>query len=412
MKTSALVLFAASLLAASPGYAADKDSWSTIQRGLYLTHAGDCAACHTVDASKPFAGDYSLKTPFGVIYSANLTPDAETGLGKWTDDDFYHAMTMGRDKDGTRLYPAFPYTHFTIISREDSDDIFAYLKSLKPIRQHVREPDFIWPLTWRFLMRGWNMINFEPHAFSPDSGKSAEWNRGKYLVEGLEHCAMCHSPKNITGAEKDGGQRFTGGAVEGWWAPSLTGDRRDGIGDWTKDQLIAYLKYGRNEKSAAIGPMTDVIEHSTRYLHDDDLSAIATYVKGFSTRADRPDDDSNTSAKDQLESEVGAQIYAAQCSACHAPEGAGVPTMFAPLKGSSLVQSANPRSMLRLILDGGRAAVSDKYPTPHAMPAFDWKFTDAQIAAVATYVRNSFGNRASAVSADDVADLRGDLSKN
>jgi mono/diheme cytochrome c family protein len=176
---------------------AGEDSWATIQKGLYLARAGDCAACHTADPAKPMAGDYSLETPFGTIYTANLTPDPETGIGKWNADDFYKAMTKGMEPDGRRLYPAFPYTHFTILKREDSDALFAYLKTLKPINQRIQPPKFTWPLNWRFLLRGWNLVNFKPHPFQPDPEKSAVWNRGKYIVEGLGHCAMCHSPKNM-----------------------------------------------------------------------------------------------------------------------------------------------------------------------------------------------------------------------
>jgi len=382
------------------GALAQDNEWNTIQRGLYLARAGDCTACHTADPKKPFAGNYSLGTPFGTIYTANLTPDLETGIGTWTEDDFYRAMTKGRDKEGNRLYPAFPYTHFTIVTREDSNAIFAYLKTLEPVSQRVQDPQFMWPLNWRFLMWGWNLLNFEPRGFSPDPQKSEEWNRGKYLVEGLGHCAMCHSPKTMLGAVEEGEESFTGGDVEGWWAPSLTGNTRDGIGSWTKQQLVDFLKYGRNEKSAAFGPMADVIEHSTRHLLLEDLAAVATYIK------DLPAREENGETVEVPAQSVGAEIYAAQCSACHAPGGEGVPTMFGPLKGSALVQSENPTTVIRLILEGAKTAVSDKYPTPHAMPSFAWKLNDAEVAAVATYVRNSFGNRAPPVSAEDVAEIR------
>lgn len=383
---------------------AGEDSWATIQKGLYLARAGDCAACHTADPAKPMAGDYSLETPFGTIYTANLTPDPETGIGKWNADDFYKAMTKGMEPDGRRLYPAFPYTHFTILKREDSDALFAYLKTLDPINQRIQPPKFAWPLTWRFVMRGWNLVNFDPHPFQPDPQKSAVWNRGKYLVEGLGHCAMCHSPKNVLGAEKQD-NRFSGGEVEGWWAPSLSGDKRDGIGDWTKDDLVSFLKYGRNERSAAFGPMSDVIEDSTRYLNDQDLEAIATYVKEIPARGDDAPAKLSDEESKQAQS-VGGEIYAAQCSACHAPDGAGVPTMFAPLKGSSLAQSRNPKTVIRAVLEGVRSAPTDKYPTPHSMPSFAPKLTDGEIAAVVNYVRNSFGNQAAAVSESDVHDVR------
>lgn len=383
---------------------AGENSWATIKKGLYLARAGDCAACHTADPAKPMAGDYSLETPFGTIYTANLTPDPETGIGKWNANEFYEAMTKGVEPDGRRLYPAFPYTHFTILKREDSDALFAYLKTLKPINQRIQPPKFAWPLNWRFLLRGWNLVNFKPHPFQPDSEKSSVWNRGKYLVEGLGHCAMCHSPKNVLGAEKQD-NRFSGGEVEGWWAPSLSSDKRDGIGNWTKDDLVSFLKYGRNEKSAAFGPMSDVIEDSTRYLNDQDLEAIATYVKGIPARGDEAPAKLSDDQSKQAQS-VGKEIYAAQCSACHAPGGAGVPTMFAPLKGSSLAQSRNPKTVIRAVLEGVRSAPTDKYPTPHSMPSFAPKLTDGEIAAVVNYVRNSFGNQAAAVSESDVHGVR------
>lgn len=389
--------------ATSPAFAG-QDNWTTIQRGLYLAHAGDCAACHTTDRAKPMAGNYALQTPFGTIYTANLTPDKESGIGKWNADDFYKAMTKGLEPDGSRLYPAFPYTHFTILKREDSDALFAYLKTLKPVSQRIQPPEFTWPLNWRFVMRGWNLVNFDPHPFQPDPGKSDLWNRGKYLVKGLGHCGMCHSPKNVLGAEEQS-NRFSGGEVEGWWAPSLSGDKRDGIGDWSKDDLVGFLKYGRNDKSAAFGPMSDVIEHSTQYLKDRDLDAIATYVKDIPARGDDEPAKLSDNQNKQAQS-VGGEIYAAQCSACHAPDGSGVPTMFAPLKGSSLAQSKNPKTVIRAVLEGVRSAPTDKYPTPHSMPSFAPKLTDGEIAAVVNYVRNSFGNRAVGVSAGEVHDIR------
>lgn len=381
----------------------DENDWTVIRRGLYLTQAGDCAACHTAPNGEAFAGGYTLPTPFGTIYSANITPDQQTGLGSWTPDDFYRAMHEGRSKDGTRLYPAFPYTHYTMVTREDTDAIFAYLKTLKPVHNLVPPPKFPWPLDWRFVLSGWNLINFEPHAFQPTAGKSAAYNRGKYLVEGLAHCSMCHSPKNVLGAEEDGDDRFTGGSAEGWWAPSLTGNDRDGIGGWSKQELVDYLKYGRNDRSAAFGPMAEVVRISTQHLNDADLDAIATYFKEMPSSKSDGAGDKNLSEKAM---DTGALVYAAQCSACHGPDGKGVPGMFGPLKGSSLAQGSNPATMVKLILDGARAVPTDKFPTPQSMPAFGWKLTDDEVAAVATYVRNSFGNAAPAVSTDAVASVR------
>lgn len=400
---SATTLVTSLTLLAPAANGADKNDWTMRQKGYYLTRAGDCAACHTVEEDKPMAGNYALPTPFGTIYSANLTPDDETGLGKWTEEDFFRAMNQGISRDGSRLYPAFPYTHFTYVTREDSDAIFAYLDTLEPIRQEVREPEFPWPLTWRASMIGWNMLNFEDRVFEPDPERSEEWNRGKYLVEGLAHCGMCHSPKNIIGAEKEGDKRFTGGFAEGWWAPSLTGSTRDGIGDWEKEELVEFLRHGRNDRTAAFGPMTDVIEKSTSQLTESDVSAIAEYIKSLPPHESPPVEPLK---EDQEPMALGQMIYETQCSACHAPGGDGVPGQFAPLRGSSLVHSADPTTLVRAVLEGVKAVPTERYPTPQAMPAFNWKLSDEEVAAVLTYVRNSFGNAASDVSADFVADIR------
>ena len=206
---------------AGPALAQDSNTWSTLQRGLYLTRIGDCAACHTVDEDAPFAGGLGLPTPFGTIYAANLTPEAETGLGGWSADDFYTAMTEGKRPDGTRLYPAFPYTHFTHVTRDDSNAIYTYLQNIEPVRNRVPEADIPFPLDQRTAMRGWNMLFFEEGQLEPVADKSDAWNRGRYLAEGLGHCSACHSPRNVLGAEKEGAQSYTGGVIEGWFAPSL-----------------------------------------------------------------------------------------------------------------------------------------------------------------------------------------------
>lgn len=386
-----------------PAAAQDND-WTEIQRGLYLTRAGDCAACHSVVGQAPFSGGYALATPFGTIYSANLTPDADTGLGRWSEADFYRAMNEGLSKDGSRLYPAFPYTHFTYATRDDVDAIFAYLNTLDPVRNRVPEPELVWPLGWRFLMNGWNLINFEDAAFEPEADRSEAYNRGKYLVEGLMHCGMCHSPKNVIGAEKAGDSRFTGGLAEGWLAPPLTSGTREGIGDWTQEDLVAFLKHGRNERSIAFGPMADVVRHSTQYMHDADLEAVATYIKALPGADDG--ERGEAAPMDAETRKLGELVYATQCSACHAPDGAGIPNMLPSLENSSFVQADDPHSVVKLILEGAKGVATDRFPTPHKMPSFAWKLTDEEVAAVATYVRNSFGNEAPAVSAGDVAGYR------
>ncbi|MBW3096874.1 c-type cytochrome [Pseudohoeflea coraliihabitans] len=408
IRIAGLVALSACLFAAAthPALAQGTNDWSELQRGLYLSRVGDCAACHTADPEKPMAGKYALDTPFGTIWTANLTPDEETGLGEWSADDFWRAMNEGIRRDGAHLYPAFPYTHFTLISRADSDAIYAYLQSLEPISQDVMEPDFPFPLNIRFVLNGWNLINFEDRSFTPDPERSAAWNRGYYIAEGLGHCSMCHSPKNFTGAVKDGDAAYSGGMAEGWLAPALRpGSGGPGLSDWSKDDLMAFLRHGRNSRTAAFGPMAEVIDKSTRHLTDSDLDALATYILDLPESGEAPAD-SEAIDTDDPAMQTGALVYATQCSACHGPDGEGIPGQFARLKGSSLTQSSDPTTVVRLVLEGVRSVPTEKYPTPHAMPAFDWKLNDAEVAAVATYVRNAFGNSAPAVTADAVAEIR------
>jgi mono/diheme cytochrome c family protein len=391
---------------AGPALAQDSNTWSTLQRGLYLTRIGDCAACHTVDEDAPFAGGLGLPTPFGTIYAANLTPEAETGLGGWSADDFYTAMTEGKRPDGTRLYPAFPYTHFTHVTRDDSNAIYTYLQNIEPVRNRVPEADIPFPLDQRTAMRGWNMLFFEEGKLEPVADKSDAWNRGRYLAEGLGHCSACHSPRNVLGAEKEGAQSYTGGVIEGWFAPSLReSDGGDGIGDWSDDQLAEFLRHGRNDRTAAFGPMAEVVEKSTRHLTDADLEALVTYVQDLPFE-DAGDTAPEPVAEDDPAMQTGSEIYATQCAACHGMEGEGVTGQFGAIAGSSLAQSENPLTVVRMILEGAKAVPTDRYPTPHAMPAFGWKLTDEEVADVATYVRNAFGNAAPAVGADEVADVR------
>ncbi|MEQ8700102.1 MAG: c-type cytochrome [Bauldia litoralis] len=400
------LLVAVMLLPPLQAAAQGANTQAAIDRGLYLTRVGDCAACHTVAADKPYAGDFELPTPFGNIYTSNLTPDVETGIGHWTQDDFYRALTEGVRPDGERLYPAFPYTHFNIVTRADSDAIFAYLRTLEPVRQVVRAPDFIWPLSDRTAVRAWNFLNFdddETLAARPE--KSPEWRRGRYLVEGLAHCSSCHSPRDITGAELEGEDSYTGGLAEGWYAPSLrAGNGGEGIGAWTAEDLGEFLKHGRNRHSAAFGPMAEVVAKSTRYLSENDLAAVVAYLKDLPDEPE-PEPRPDPLAADDPQMASGELIYQTQCAACHGMDGEGVPGLFGALKGSALAHSADPTTLVRLIVEGVRSVPTDKYPTPHAMPPFGWKLSGENVADVATYVRNAFGNAAPAVSLDDVDDI-------
>ena len=375
--------------------------FSQEQRGRYLVDAGDCAACHTAERGQPFAGGRPVETPFGTIYSPNITPDPETGIGAWTSDQFYRALHEGVAADGTHLYPAFPYPWFTNVTREDSDAIRAYLRTLPAVKSRRPPNTLPWPLSESVSMLGWNELFFKPGTFQPDKTKSAEWNRGAYLVQGLGHCGACHSPKNILGATQNG-QRYRGGVLSHWYAPDLTEDAAEGLKDWSMDDITQFLKTGHNERTSAYGPMAEVISVSTSKLTDSDLHAIATYIKSLPGTSDKPT--AQTPGKNVMD--AGAAIYADQCSACHMKEGEGVKGVFPALKGDSVVQSTPPTTVVRLILNGGHGAWTTSNPNAKSMPSFGWKLSDNQIASVATFVRNSWGNSAPVVTSGEVHDLR------
>jgi len=381
-------------------------SFGAIERGRYLTSAGDCEACHTSQGGKPFAGGRPIPTPFGTIYSANITPDRQTGIGAWTNDQFYRALHQGVGADGENLYPAFPYPWYTKITREDAEAIRAFLGTLDPIKNQRPANNLDWPLNNRIVMDGWNELFFKPGTFKPDAAKTPEWNRGAYLVEGLGHCGACHTPTNFLGAAKTG-SRLEGGTLQDWYAPNLAGDLRNGLGSWSNEDIVTFLKTGRNDHSTAYGPMSEVITFSTSKLNDADLKAIAVYLKDIPAGKS----DSRTSQTDAKVIQTGQAIYLDNCSACHKSNGEGLPGMFPPLKGDATVQDRDPTTVVRLILNGAHAAVTNARPTPLSMPAFDWKLTDDQIAALASYVRNSWGNSAPTVSASEVQSLRQSIQK-
>lgn len=344
-------------------------------------------------------------TPFGTIYSTNITPDKETGIGKWSETDFYRTMHEGLDRQGNHLYPAMPYAWYTRMTPDDVRDVKAYLDTLTPVRQVNREPDMPWPMSDRSVMAVWNKMYFNKGTFVGDSKKSPQWNRGAYLVEGPGHCGACHTSTNFAGAPT--GKPLHGGLLVGSFAPSLAGGLRDGLGSWTPDEIVEYLQTGSNAKSAPAGAMAEVVANSTQYLSDSDLLAIATYLK------DVPSPKSET-ASDDLDKDtrsLGAAVYADNCAACHMSGGQGQPHAFPPLKGSSAVQAAKPDTMIRVVLGGAGIPATDAKPTGLKMPAFDEKLDNAQIAAVVSYIRNAWGNHASTVSTSDVATSRTDRRK-
>jgi len=380
----------------------DKQSFAEIERGRYLATAGDCAACHTDPGGKPYAGGRPVETPFGMLLAPNLTPDRATGIGAWSDEDFVNALLNGRGAGGTRLYPAMPYTYYTKISRDDALAIRAYLNTLEPVHNEVKSNQLPFPFNIRLTMAGWDLLFFHAGRFQPVAGKSDEWNRGAYLVEGPGHCGLCHTPKNFLGADETDNV-LQGSVLQGWFAPDLTGDPRRGLGSWSADDIVAYLKTGHNRISFATGPMSEVISDSTSRMTDDDLKAIAAYLKDQAAPKESPP--AAVSAQNNS-MRSGETIYVDNCSACHGPGGKGITHLFPALDDNPIVQSKDATSLIRVTLEGAQNVATQAAPTGPAMPAFYWKLSNAQIADALTYIRNSWGNRASAVSSGQVDDVR------
>lgn len=395
------------LLAPSAATDADQQSFTQIERGRYLVQLGDCSACHTdPDGGKPFAGGRSIETPFGNVVSANITPDDETGIGKWSEDQFDNAVRHGIRADGKYLYPAMPYPSYTKMSRADVDAIRTYLATIPPVRNAVQSNQLPFPLDIRLGMAVWNALYFDNGVFKPDPKKSEEWNRGAFLVNGPGHCGACHTPKNIFGGDKTS-QALQGSVVQGWLAPNITADATRGLGNWSVEDIARLLRTGHNKHTAVTGPMADEVADASAHFNDRDLMAIATYLKstGATAAAAQP-----VPASDP-QMQTGKAIYRDTCSACHGLDGRGVPNLFPALAQAATVRATDPTTTIRVLLRGARSVATKAEPTAPAMPAFNWQLDDAQAAAVLTYVRNSWGAAAPAVSAGDVRDVRADLAK-
>jgi mono/diheme cytochrome c family protein len=377
----------------------DRQDFAAVERGRYLATAADCGSCHTVPGGNhPFAGGRPIETPFGVLAAPNITPDPETGIGAWTDDEFDAAVRNGRSRNGARLYPAMPFPYYSRMSREDVKDIRAYLSTVEPVHNAVRVNRLPFPLNMRASMIVWDGLYFTPGEFHPDPSKSNEWNRGAYLVQGPEHCGACHTPKTFLGGDRSS-EALQGYALQGWTAPDITSGQGP-LHDWSFDDIAVYLKTGHNQYAAAAGLMGEVIDLSTSKLTDSDVHAIAAYLKDVFGQAQE-----NATPPDKDVLSAGGAIYRDLCSACHAQDGKGVPSLFPNLTQAATVRARDPTTVLRVLLQGAQTVSTDREPTGPAMPAFGWQLDDAQIAAVATYVRDHFG-KAPAVSADDVRQAR------
>lgn len=383
---------------------------SLVERGRYLARAGNCVSCHTAADGEAFAGGLAFETPFGKLYSTNITPDPETGIGKWTEQQFERALREGVRPDGAHLYPAFPYTAYTKISDADVSALFAYLKIVKPVNFTPPANEMSFPANQRWALGLWKALFFEEGRFEPDSEQTPEWNRGAYLVEGLGHCSACHSPRNFMGAEKSsmamtGGEytdKVPSGELRTWSAPNLT-DVSNGLGSWPVAEVAAYLKTGRNSFSETHGPMNEVILNSTRHLSDADVTAMAVYLKSLPGN----EGDIGKAASAQVLKD-GETLYNVNCGTCHQPDGLGASSADAGAKlvGNPMVQASNPASLINVILYGPHLAKLSGPKRWKDMPEFGSKLADEEIAAIASYLRNAWGNVGGAVSEEQVAKQR------
>jgi mono/diheme cytochrome c family protein len=413
----AAALFGGFLCAASYGEqtsaqqqaAKTRATTSQIERGKYLAQAGDCIACHTIPGKRIFSGNRPLPTPFGTLYSPNITPDRQTGIGNWSADDFYRMMHAGRSRDGSLLYPAMPFAAYTKVTREDCDAIFAYLKSVPPVRQANKPHDMRFPYNNRALLIGWRTLYFKEGEFKPDRSKSAEWNRGAYLVEGLGHCSMCHTAVNVLGGSS-AERAFEGGLIpmQNWYAPSLTSNREAGLGEWNIGDIVDLLQVGVSNRATVYGPMAEVVYNSLQYLTDEDARAMAVYLKSLPAAEAPPSDVRNTplSAEATQTFREGKRIYDAQCATCHGAEGRGKPPHYPPLANNQSIEMTSAVNAIRMVLNGGYPPGTKKNPMPYGMPPFAQSLSDIEIAAVVTYIRTAWGNRGTPVGVRDVNTLR------
>ena len=377
-----------------------------IARGAYLAKIGNCAACHTVRGGAEMAGGLGIGTPFGTIHASNLTPDKETGIGSWSSDEFWRAMHHGRSKNGRLLYPAFPYPNYTLVTRADADALFAWLRSLPPARQANRPHDLRFPYNLQASLAVWRALYFRAGTHEDEPGPSAEWNRGRYLVRGLGHCVACHSSRNALGAIT-GDIELGGGLIpmQNWYAPSLASGAEAGVAHWRTEDVVALLRTGLAPQGTVLGPMAEVVYRNTQYLDDGDARAMAVYLQSLPQVA-APGTDAPPPA-DAAVMQLGAKLYDQHCAACHGDQGQGASRIYPALAGNRAVTHPVANNLVKVVAHGGFAPATSGNPRPFGMPPFAQVLKDEEIAAVVTYIRQSWGNRAAPVDAVAVIQARG-----
>ena len=393
--------------------AAVPPSADPVQRGRELTALADCKSCHTARGGAAFAGGRPIPTPFGTFYSPNITADARTGLGNWSATDFWHALHNGYSKDGTLLYPTFPYTNYTKISRADSDAIYTYLRTIPPVARPNHAHELAFPYDYRVLLVAWRWLFFRPGVYEPDSAHSADWNRGAYLVKGLAHCSACHEARNALGAERSKAGP-SGGLVLNWYAPSLTSPDEAGVQRWSDAEIVSLLKTGRVSTSSAnastAGPMAEVVAESLQHAPDDELRAMAVYLKSLPVTGAIEAGPTGPGARYEVSPAVfsaGQELYSKNCADCHGDQGEGREPAAPALAGDRAVTMTSAVDPIRMVLFGGYSPGTAGNPRPFGMPPYSLSLSDEQIAEVLDYVRLSWGNNARPVRGEEVGANRG-----
>jgi mono/diheme cytochrome c family protein len=402
------------LCAAGTSRAADPAS-PPLSPGEYLARAADCVACHSIPGGKAFAGGLKMGTPLGAIYSTNITPDSATGIGSYTLADFERAVREGTTKDGRHLYPAMPYPSYSKLSDADVATLYRFfMKQVPPVHQANRKSEIPALLSPRWPLAMWNYFYAPRGSYVAKPGHDAAWNRGAYLVQGPGHCGACHTPRGIGIQEKsldDSSPNYLAGAeLDAWYAPSLRGDMRTGLGTWSKEDIADFLKQGHNRIGTAFGSMTEAVNNSTSYLSDSDIDAIATYLKSLpATSAQQAVAHNNATTaalRNKPTTQPGGAVYAGACASCHGFDAKGFTPYMPALVGNPVVLDHDPSSLINLMLNGSIPLVAKGTPDAYRMPQFRQELSDQDIADVITFIRNGWGNGATAVTAAQVAKLR------
>lgn len=399
-----LIAWPRAQMVASSSPAAYAATPANIARGAYLAKAGDCMACHTARGGIAYAGGRAIDTPFGRLLAPNITPDRASGIGAWSADDFWNALHNGKSRDGRLLYPAFPYTSYTKVTRDDADALYAFLHSL-PAQQSAPTPHTLrFPYNQQFMLAGWRLLYFKPEVYASNGKQSAQWNRGAYLVEGLGHCVACHSSRNTLGASEGS---LSGGLIQtlGWYAPSLTSDAEAGLGGWDLSHIVALLKTGVSERATVFGPMAEVVQQSLQHLSEPDVTAMAVYLKSLPSTPAPPLAMPSGPRVDKV-MEHGKQLYEAHCIDCHGADGKGLPPHYPPLAGNRALTMSEAANPIRIVLNGGFAPTTAGNPRPYGMPPYGQAMSDQEVASVVSYLRASWGNRAPPVTPGEVNKYR------